>query len=143
MDNDRLLLLTTILAAVASVTSICLALVTGYDRARAVYWDWVARKLSPSEFAWAAAQFSPTSRSGVNALPPNATLDGGPGATDHGIFGPAINNLRSRKWYRGKLIRWNRDPTPDAAGNRPWLCVLHPEIHRRTRPDDSGRTVYR
>jgi hypothetical protein len=143
MDKDQLLLLTTILAVVSSVTSICLALVTGYDRAKSVYWDWVARRLSPLEYSWAAGQFSPTTRSGTNTLPPNATLDGGPDASDHGIFGPAIGNLRARKWYRGRLIRWRRVSSPDAVGNRPWLCVLHPEIHQRTRPDGSGRTVYR
>ncbi len=143
MDNDRLILLIAILSGLASITSIALALISGYDRARSAYWDWVVRQFTPLEYAWAAAQFSHTARSGIGALPPNATLDGGPQASEHGIFGPAINSLRGRRWYRGRLIQWRRDENPDAAGNRPWLCVLHPEVYRRTRGLPSEMPVYR
>ena len=47
--------LATILAGLASITSIALALIVGYDRAKSIYWDWVVRNLSPEEYAWAAA----------------------------------------------------------------------------------------
>jgi hypothetical protein len=135
--------LATILAGIASITSIALALIVGYDRAKSIYWDWVVRKLSPEEYVWAAAQFSPQSRSGAPALPPNATLDSGPKATKHGIFETAVASLRSRKWYRGKLVRWRQAAAPDAAGKLVWLCLLHPEVYRRTRPDDPAAAVYR
>jgi hypothetical protein len=143
MDRDELVLITAGLAGLASVTSIALALVVGYDRAKSVYWNWVVCKLAPLEYTWAAAQFAQASGSGVNALPSNTTLDGGPDATDHAIFAPAIRSLRRGKWYRGKLIWWKQFTDPDASGNRPWLCILHPEVYRRTRPDEIAAAVYR
>jgi len=143
LDRSGDVLLSQALAVVASVTSIALALVVGYDRAKAVYWDWVVRKLSPEEYAWAAAQFAPGSKSGVHALPPNATLDSGPTASKYGMFDQAIAHLRRRKWYRGRLVTWRQSTVPDASGKHVWLCLLHPEIYRRTRSDNSGVVVYR
>lgn len=135
--------LSQILAILASTTSLALALVVGYDRAKAVYWNWVVRKLSPEEYAWAAAQFSPQSKSGVNAFPPNATLDNGPTNSMYGMFDNAVANLRKRKWYRGRLITWRQSTAPDAEGKLVWLCLLHPEVYRRTRADSGGLAVYR
>jgi hypothetical protein len=121
--------------------SIALALVTGYDRMRRMYWDSVARRLAPLEYAWLATQFSSQSNAGSRAFPLNVTIDGGPQHADHGIFTHAVANLKKRKLYRGPLIRWKRDQNPDAAGKRPWLCVMHPEVFRRVSADvDPART---
>ena len=143
MDRSSDFPLAQVLAILASVTSIALALVIGYDRTKAVYWNWVVCKLSPDEYAWTATQFSAQTRSGVNALPPNATLDNGPAHSSYGMFDSAVANLRKRKWYRGRLLTWRQSTAPDANGKLVWLCLLHPEIYRRTRPDSGGLAVYR
>ena len=143
MADERFVLATAVMAAFASVLSIIVGLFAGYDRVKARYWDWVQSKMTPLEYAWAAAQFSAESRSGVGALPPNATLDAGPVETSYGIFEPAVRTLRSKRWYRGRLIWWKQERNPDADGKRVWLCILHPEIYRRTRPQDATSSTYR
>lgn len=89
------------LTIVASLTSLALSLVVGYDQVESDYWNWVVRRPSAEEYAWSAAPFSHAIKSGVGALPPNATLDNGPKDSSYGMFDRAVAASRRENGIEG------------------------------------------